>query len=80
MFRSVCVTLISCFSCGRRGSGRPVSARARSRCWGDPQSGATVTSSPAQPTDEIDPLKRQPNEKQKKAAESFSQSRTHEGL
>src|SRR5712692_5548190 len=33
---------------------------------GDPQSGATVTGSPAQPTDEIDPLKRQPNEKQKK--------------
>jgi len=33
---------------------------------GDPQSGATVTSSPTQPTDEIDPLKRQPNEKQRK--------------
>src|SRR5258706_129419 len=33
---------------------------------GDPQSGATVTNSPAQPTDEIDPLKRQPNEKQRK--------------
>jgi len=32
----------------------------------DPQSGATVTSSPAQPTDEIDPLKRQPGAKQKK--------------
>ncbi|HWY21270.1 MAG TPA: GWxTD domain-containing protein [Candidatus Acidoferrum sp.] len=32
----------------------------------NPQSGATVTSSPTQPTDEIDPLKRQPTEKQKK--------------
>jgi GWxTD domain-containing protein len=32
----------------------------------DPKSGATVTSSPQQPTDEIDPLKRQPTEKQKK--------------
>jgi len=32
----------------------------------DPQSGATVTSSPAPPTDEIDPLKRQPGAKQKK--------------
>jgi GWxTD domain-containing protein len=31
-----------------------------------PQSGATVNSTPAPPTDEIDPLKRQPNEKQKK--------------
>jgi len=30
----------------------------------DPQSGATVTSSPA-PTDEVDPLKRQPTQKQK---------------
>src|SRR5947209_19689200 len=33
---------------------------------GDSQSGATVTGSPAQSTDEIDPLKRQPNEKQRK--------------
>jgi GWxTD domain-containing protein len=32
-----------------------------------PASGATVTSSQAQPTDEVDPLKRKPNEKQKKA-------------
>ena len=32
----------------------------------DSQSGATVTGSQAQPTDEIDPLKRLPNEKQKK--------------
>jgi len=32
----------------------------------DPQPGATVTSSPQQPTDEVDPLKRQPTEKQKK--------------
>jgi GWxTD domain-containing protein len=32
----------------------------------DPQSGATVTTHAAQPTDEIDPLKRQPGEKQKK--------------
>jgi GWxTD domain-containing protein len=33
-----------------------------------PASAATVTSSPqAQPTDEVDPLKRKPNEKQKKA-------------
>ena len=32
-----------------------------------PTSTATVTSSPAQPTDEVDPLKRKPNEKQKKA-------------
>ncbi len=32
----------------------------------DSKSSATVTSSPAQPTDEIDPLKRAPNEKQKK--------------
>jgi GWxTD domain-containing protein len=40
-------------------SGKPAAA-------GDPQSSATVTSSPAQATDEIDPLKRQPNEKQKK--------------
>jgi GWxTD domain-containing protein len=32
----------------------------------DPQSSATVTSSPAPPTDEIDPLKRQPGAKQKK--------------
>jgi GWxTD domain-containing protein len=32
----------------------------------DSKSSATVTSSPAQPTDEIDPLKRTPSEKQKK--------------
>jgi GWxTD domain-containing protein len=32
----------------------------------DPQSGASVTSSPAPATDEIDPLKRQPTEKRKK--------------
>jgi len=32
----------------------------------DPKSSATVTGSQAQPTDEIDPLKRQPSEKQKK--------------
>ena len=32
----------------------------------DPHSGATVTDSQAQPSDEIDPLKRAPNEKQKK--------------
>jgi GWxTD domain-containing protein len=32
-----------------------------------PTSNATVTSSQAQPTDEVDPLKRKPNEKQKKA-------------
>jgi GWxTD domain-containing protein len=32
----------------------------------DSKSGATVTGSQAQPTDEIDPLKRLPNEKQKK--------------
>jgi GWxTD domain-containing protein len=32
----------------------------------DSKSGATVTGSQAQPTDEIDPLKRSPNEKQKK--------------
>jgi GWxTD domain-containing protein len=32
-----------------------------------PASTATVTSSQAQPTDEVDPLKRKPNEKQKKA-------------
>ena len=32
----------------------------------DPQSGATVTSSPAPATDEIDPLKRQPTDKKKK--------------
>jgi GWxTD domain-containing protein len=32
----------------------------------DPKSSATVTSSPQQPTDEIDPLKRTPTEKQKK--------------
>jgi len=32
-----------------------------------PTSTATVTSSQAQPTDEVDPLKRKPNEKQKKA-------------
>jgi GWxTD domain-containing protein len=32
----------------------------------DPKSSATVTSSPQQPTDEIDPLKRTPSEKQKK--------------
>jgi GWxTD domain-containing protein len=44
---------------GRAQSDKPATAA-------DPQSGATVTSSPAQPTDEIDPLKRQPNEKQKK--------------
>jgi len=33
---------------------------------GDAQSSATVTGSQAQPSDEIDPLKRAPNEKQKK--------------
>ena len=33
---------------------------------GDSQSSATVTGSQAQPSDEIDPLKRTPNEKQKK--------------
>jgi GWxTD domain-containing protein len=33
---------------------------------GDSKSSATVTGSQAQPTDEIDPLKRAPNEKQKK--------------
>jgi len=33
---------------------------------GDAKSSATVTGSQAQPTDEIDPLKRAPNEKQKK--------------
>jgi len=33
---------------------------------GQQKSSATVTSTPAQPTDEIDPLKRQPSEKQKK--------------
>jgi GWxTD domain-containing protein len=32
----------------------------------NPQSGATVTIAPAPPTDEIDPLKRQPGEKQRK--------------
>jgi GWxTD domain-containing protein len=32
-----------------------------------PTSAATATSSQAQPTDEVDPLKRKPNEKQKKA-------------
>jgi GWxTD domain-containing protein len=32
----------------------------------DPKSGAAATSSPAQPTDDIDPLKRAPNEKQRK--------------
>jgi GWxTD domain-containing protein len=32
----------------------------------NPQSGATVTTAPAPPTDEIDPLKRQPGEKQRK--------------
>jgi GWxTD domain-containing protein len=45
------------------------SARAQSdkpAAASNPQSGATVTSTPAQPTDEIDPLKRQPTEKQKK--------------
>jgi GWxTD domain-containing protein len=33
---------------------------------GDPKSNATVTGSQAQPTDEVDPLKRAPNEKQRK--------------
>jgi GWxTD domain-containing protein len=33
---------------------------------GDPKANATVTGSQAQPTDEVDPLKRAPNEKQKK--------------
>jgi len=33
---------------------------------GNQKSGATVTSTPAPATDEVDPLKRQPNEKQKK--------------
>jgi len=48
-------------------AGLAISGRAQSdKPASDPQSGATVTSSPAQPTDEIDPLKRQPNEKQKK--------------
>ncbi len=45
----------------------PASAQSdKPAAGGDPQSGATVTNSPAQPTDEIDPLKRQPNEKQRK--------------
>jgi GWxTD domain-containing protein len=49
-------------------TGLAIPARAQSDqpATANPQSGATVTSSPAPPTDEIDPLKRKPNEKQKK--------------
>jgi GWxTD domain-containing protein len=44
----------------------PASAQGDKPAANNQQSGATVTSSPAQPTDEVDPLKRQPTEKQKK--------------
>src|SRR6201982_3358713 len=44
----------------------PASAHGDKPAANNQQSGATVTSSPAQPTDEVDPLKRQPTEKQKK--------------
>ncbi|HWW15684.1 MAG TPA: GWxTD domain-containing protein [Candidatus Dormibacteraeota bacterium] len=47
------------------GLARPAKAQS-DKPAADPKSGATVTSSPQQPTDEIDPLKRQPTEKQKK--------------
>jgi GWxTD domain-containing protein len=52
-------------------TGLGVSASAQTdKPAGDPaanqKSGATVTSSPGQASDEVDPLKRQPNEKQKK--------------
>src|SRR5258708_36091402 len=55
------------FLAAATGLAGPASAQSsKPAAGGDPQSGATVTGSPAQPTDEIDPLKRQPNEKQKK--------------
>src|SRR5260370_20899257 len=55
------------FLAAATGLAGPAGAKAGKPVAGaDPQSGATVTASPAQPTDEIDPLKRQPNEKQKK--------------
>ncbi len=50
-------------------TGLAVPAKAQSdkpAAAGDSKSSATVTGSQAQPTDEIDPLKRAPNEKQKK--------------
>jgi GWxTD domain-containing protein len=50
---------------GATGLARPAKAQS-DKPAADPKSGATVTSSPQQPTDEIDPLKRQPTEKQKK--------------
>jgi GWxTD domain-containing protein len=50
-------------------TGSPVKARAQAdkpAAASDVKSSATVTGSQAQPTDEIDPLKRSPNEKQRK--------------
>jgi len=48
-------------------TGLPASAQSdKPAAASNPQSSATVTSSPAQATDEIDPLKRQPTEKQRK--------------
>ncbi len=58
--------LFLAFLVAATGLARPAAAQAgKTAPPADPQSGATVTT-PAQPTDEIDPLKRQPNEKQKK--------------
>src|SRR6266436_1233995 len=55
------------FAAAATGLAGPASAQSgKPATGGDTQSGATVTGSQAQPTDEIDPLKRQPNEKQKK--------------
>jgi len=48
------------------GLARPAKAQS-DKPAADPKSTATVTTSPQQPTDEIDPLKRQPGTKQKKA-------------
>ena len=58
--------LFLAFLAAATGLARPASAQSdKTALPADPQSGATVTT-PAQPTDDIDPLKRQPNEKQKK--------------
>jgi GWxTD domain-containing protein len=51
------------------GLARPAKAQS-DKPAADPKSTATVTTSPQQPTDEIDPLKRQPSEKQRKKQKS----------
>jgi len=66
MFRVGLRYLLSAFLAVASSLAVPASAQGDKPAANNQQSGATVTSSPAQPTDEVDPLKRQPTEKQKK--------------